>query len=284
VRPAPRDVLARRIRCARHARRLLVGVILGWPLVRAAAQGGVAPSGGSAAVSAVVPTAFGIGEALRYEVRVAPFGRVGEATMWVEGPVEMQGVRTWRLRFDLAAGVGPIRGVDRTSSWIDPTAFAVLRYEKHEANPVATHEERVMVDRVHGRWRDEVRDAGGPLADPHPLDELSFIYLLRTLPLEGDSVRTLTRHFDIARNPVRLHLLGREIVATPAGIFRTRVVEMEVRDPRRPHGVGRIRINLDDDPCRMPVRIESRMPRLGVTTLLLTGWAHPPNYPGTVTC
>lgn len=272
------------------------GLVLAVPSARGVTQGAppvalpVAPPLAPPSVSLStngatrVPTAFGIGEALRYEVRVAPFGRVGAATMWVEGPVEIQGVRTWLLRFDLAAGVGPIRGVDQTSSWLDPVAFAVLRYEQHEANPVATHDERVRIDRVHGRWRDEVRDAGGPLADPQPLDELSFIYLLRTLPLEGDSVRTLTRHFDVARNPVRLHLLGREIVATPAGIFRTRVVEMEVRDPRRPRGVGRIRIHLDDDPCRMPVRIESRMPRLGVTTLLLTGWAHPPNYPGTVTC
>ena len=228
--------------------------------------------------------AFSIGEALRYEVRVAPFGRVGHATMWIEGPIALQGVATWRLRFELEAGVGPIRGVDRTSSWVEPVAFTTLRYEKHEAHPVATHDERVRIDPALRTWHDEVSGTGGPLAHPQPLDELSFIYLLRLLALDEDTVHVVPRHFDAARNPVRVRALGHEVVATPAGIFRTQVIEMEVRDPRRPRGVGRLRINLDDDPCRMPVRIETRMPRLGMTTLLLTGWAHPPNYPGAVTC
>jgi Protein of unknown function (DUF3108) len=235
-----------------------------------------------AAAQAVLP--FGLGEALRYEVRIAPFGTVGTARMWIEGPVEEQGIPTWRLRSEIEAGVGPVRGLDRTSSWLDPVTGGILRFEKTEAHPLSRGEERVRVDRTAQRWHDAAAGREGPLGAAVPLDELSFLYFLRTLPLEHDTVLVVARHYDADRNPTRVTIRGHEVVSTPAGIFRTRVIEMEVRDPRRYHGVGRIRINLDDDVCRFPVRIESRMPRLGVTTLVLAGWAHPPRYPGAVTC
>lgn len=74
------------------------------------------------------------------------------------------------------------------------------------------------------------------------------------------------------------------MITTPAGIFRTRMIEMVVRDPKRYKGTGRLRTHLDEDVCRIPVRIESRMPRLGTTPLVLKGWAHPPRYPGAIDC
>jgi hypothetical protein len=74
------------------------------------------------------------------------------------------------------------------------------------------------------------------------------------------------------------------VITTPAGIFRTRVIEMVVRDPKRYKGTGRLRIHLDEDVCHIPVRIESRMPRLGTTTLVLKGWSAPPRYPGAIDC
>ena len=59
---------------------------------------------------------------------------------------------------------------------------------------------------------------------------------------------------------------------------------MEVRDPKRYRGTGTIRVFLNDAECRVPVRIESRMPVLGATTLLLKSWAHPPGYPDAIIC
>jgi hypothetical protein len=44
---------------------------------------------------------------------------------------------------------------------------------------------------------------------------------------------------------------------------------MRVRDPRRYRGEGVIRVNLSDDACRIPVRIESRMPVVGAAVMLL---------------
>lgn len=211
-------------------------------------------------------------------------GTVGEGRMWIEGPVTIDGTATWRMRFELQAGVGPITGRDRTSSWFDPVTRGILRYEKEEDHPLSESEEQVVIHRAAGRWEDTHAKTSGPLGSPAPLDELSFLYLLRTLPLERDTTLELHRHFDPSRNPVVVTILGREVITTPAGIFRTRVVEMRVRDPKRYQGTGRLRLHLDEDVCHIPVRIESRMPRLGTTTLVLKGWAHPPRYPGAIDC
>lgn len=227
---------------------------------------------------------FGPGEALRFDVKVAPMGTVGEGRMWIEGPVTIEGIATWRMRFELHAGVGPIKGRDRTSSWFDPATGGILRYEKHEDHPLSKSEERVVIHRASGRWEDTHAGTSGPLGSDRPLDELSFLYHLRTLPLERDTTFELHRHFEVARNPVVITIRGREVITTPAGIFRTRVVEMVVRDPKRYKGTGRLRIHLDEDVCRVPVRIESRMPRLGTTTLVLKGWSSPPRYPGAIDC
>lgn len=226
---------------------------------------------------------FQIGEALEYRVRVQRVGNVGHGRMWVEGPVVEDGRVTWRLRFDMQAGRGPIRAVDQTSSWIDPVRFATVRFEKVERHPLSRSVERVRIDTDSGRWIDS-EGPTGELASPLPLDELSFLYFLRTLPLDADTTLTFDRHFDAERNPTIVRVIGRDTVQTPAGIFRTRVIEMEVRDPKRYKGTGTIRVHLNEGDCRVPVRIESRMPVLGATVLTLTGWSHPPRYPAAIVC
>jgi hypothetical protein len=109
-----------------------------------------------------------------------------------------------------------------------------------------------------------------------PLDELSFIYFLRTLPLDSDSVERVTRHYDPARNPIAVRVIGRDTVRTNAGTFPTIVVEMRVKDARRYAGEGVIRLHLSDDAFRYPVRIESSVPVLGATVLTLESYTRPP--------
>lgn len=226
---------------------------------------------------------FPIGEALDYRVHVALGGEVGRGQMRVEGPVVDRGTITWRLTFELEAGRGPVRAADRTVSWLDPERFAVTRFEKTERHPLSRSEERVEMHLEHGTYTDakgKTHDLGSAL----PLDELSFIYFLRTLPLDRDSTYEFNRHFDPERNPTIVKVGGEEILETPVGIFRTRVVEMHVKDPKRYKGRGVIRFNLDASDCHVPVRIQSSMPLLGATTLTLVGWAHPPRYPGAIAC
>jgi hypothetical protein len=211
---------------------------------------------------------FAVGERLTYRAHAARLGVTGRGTMWIEGPVTVRGRSAYLLRFDFRAGLGPVKAVDRTESWFDPLAMASLRFHKHERHPLSTHTERVELFPERRRWEAEDGRAGESPTDA-PLDELSFIYFIRTLPLTPDSSYHLGRHFEADRNPASVRVVGRGSVATPAGEFRTILLELRVKDPRRYRGEGVIRINLSDDERRLPVRIESTMPIIGHAVLTL---------------
>jgi hypothetical protein len=217
---------------------------------------------------------FSLGERLTYRVSVSKIGSVGRGSMWIEGPVDVRGISTWLLRFDFSAGFGPMKAVDRTSSWLDPRRMSAQRFSKHEKHVLAHHDERVEIFSADRRW--SAADGGnGASPTDAPLDELSFMYFIRTLPLELDSTYRFDRHFDAARSPTTVKAIRREVVSTSVGRFETILVEMRVRDPRRYHGEGVIRINLSDDTMRIPVRIESAMPVIGTAVMTLDGYEDP---------
>lgn len=214
---------------------------------------------------------FDVGERLRYRVTVGKIG-VGEGEMSVSGPVAIRGTETLVLRSELHAKLGFLKSSQVAASWIDPTRMATLRYEKR-ARGAFVHDEEQEVELYpeDRRWEDE-RGREGHSPTSAPLDELSFIYYLRTLPLDADTADHLVRHYDPARNPVVVRVLGRDTLRTSAGTFATIIVEMRVRDARRYGGEGVIRLYLSDDANRLPVRIESAVPVLGSTVLTLESY------------
>lgn len=232
---------------------------------------------GGAAAQAPDALPFSVGERLSYSVRVARLGTVGRGTMWVEGPVDVRGTAAYLLRFDSKVRAGMVRGEDRTSSWIDPRRLASLRYYKHERNPVFSRHEAVELYPERRRWEAADGRAGESPTDV-PLDELSFMYFIRTLAYTPDTVYRFDRHYDPARNPTTVRVVKRETVAAGAGQFQTVLLEMRVKDPRRYKGEGVIRINVTEDGCRLPVRIESSVPVVGKGVLTLESHTHPPEH------
>ena len=211
---------------------------------------------------------FAVGERLTFRARAARVGVTGRGAMWVEGPVAVRGRSAYLLRFDFQAGIGPLKALDRTESWFDPSAMTSLRFHKHERHPLSKHTERIELFPEQRRWEAEDGRIGDIPTDA-PLDELSFMYFIRTLPLADDATYRLERHFEAGRNPASVRVVGRETVATPAGRFRAIALELRVNDPRRYRGEGVIRIHLSDDDRRIPVRIESTMPIIGSAVLTL---------------
>jgi hypothetical protein len=209
---------------------------------------------------------FAIGERLVYDGRVRGIG--GRGTMWIAGPVDVRGVPTYELHFDFFARVGPLSVSQKSTSWLDPERMAAMRFQKRERHLLARHEESVELFPDERRWRAS-DGAVGASPTSAPLDELSFIYFVRTLEFTSDSTLRFARHFDADRNPTVVRLLGHEQVTTPAGSFNTVVVEMRVRDPQHYKGEGTIRLSISDDRCRLPVRIESNVPDAGNVVLTL---------------
>ena len=216
--------------------------------------------------SGAVP--FAVGEDLVYRASLGRFGGAGSGTMRVEATEEVRGRQTYRLHADLRGRVMGLGAQDHSESWLDPVRMTSLRFVKRERNPLSSFTEAVELYPERGRWVAAAGDSGA-LATDAPLDELSFIYFVRTLPLADGDEYVFDRHYDAARNPTRVRVVARERVAVPAGEFRTIVVEMRVRDARRFDDEGTIRLHLTDDARRVPVRIASSMRLVGATVLSL---------------
>lgn len=219
---------------------------------------------------------FDVGERLHYRVTLGRLGTVGEGEMSVDGPEAVRGTETLVLRSQVSARVGFVKTTERAQSWIDPTRMTALRYLKRTQRALTRDDEQHVELFPEQRWWEDQRGHSGESPTSTPLDELSFIYYLRTLPLDSDTTTDLVRHYDPARNPIAVRVLGRDTVRTRAGTFPTIVVEMRVKDPRRYGGEGVIRLHLSDDTFRYPVRIESSVPVLGATVLTLDSVTQPP--------
>lgn len=212
-------------------------------------------------------------ESLVFSAKSSRLGGIGRATMWTQD-AELRGVPVALARFEFRTRVALLTVEDRSASWIVGSTAELLhtlRYTKHERNPLGGTNEEVDVMPENGSW--SASDGrSGSLITESPLDELSFIYLVRLLSLESQGTLGVRRHYDSARNPVRISYLGRDTVLTASGRFRVVSVEMRVTDPRRYKGDGVIRFDLSDDACRLPVRIRSAVPLTGRSTLTLESY------------
>ncbi len=227
---------------------------------------------GAAAQSTPLQQPFSLGETLTYRARIGAIaGGTGE--MRVERVEAVRGRDTYVLRFDFRGGAGPIRMEGQTASWLDPETMTAMRFHKRERSPLGTSTERVELYPAQGIWRGE-DGRQGVMATRLPLDELSFLYYIRTLPLTDGARYGTERHFDPERNPVVVRVVGRETVRVPAGEFATVVVEMQV--PQGPHVAdgSTIRLYLTDDVWRIPVRIESSVRILGRVVFSLESSNH----------
>lgn len=232
-------------------------------LVIACIAGGAGPVGGQ---EGAATTPFAPGEVLSYRAVSSRFGTFGSGTMRVDGPVDVRGVPALQLSFDFRGRVGIFKVEDRTRSWIGTGDHLSLRFQRNERSPLGSKGEKVEIYPDEGRW-EGLNGLSGETACQHPLDELSFLYYIRSLPLDDGDEYSLAHHFDPERNPVTVRVLRREQVTVPAGEFATVVVEMNVSDKR----VSAMRLFLTDDATRIPVRIESSAPWVGSTRLLLVG-------------
>lgn len=238
----------------------------------AAASLAFVPALHAAGAQATDALPFGIGERLTYRVHVGRTGSTGEAVMAVTGPVDVRGVGAEVLSFDVTARLGLVHVTDRSKSWIDPRRMSALRFWKHESRPLSHSDQSVEIDGAGRRWSESGGESGTTLTDA-PLDELSFIYYLRTLSLAPGASLEVNRHFDPARNPTTIRVVRADTVTVGDARIPATVLEMRVRDTARYGGSsGAIQLTLSDDHCHIPLRMESRMPVVGTVVLTLTSY------------
>ncbi|HEX7937757.1 MAG TPA: DUF3108 domain-containing protein, partial [Gemmatimonadaceae bacterium] len=106
---------------------------------------------------------------------------------------------------------------------------------------------------------------------PLPLDDGSFVYFIRTIPLEVGKEYTFERYFRPDRNPVRIVVLRRERVEVPAGVFNTIVVRPIIKTRGVFAEGGRAEVWLTDDSSRLMVQMKTHV-SFGTLSLYLRSY------------
>jgi len=198
--------------------------------------------------------AFASGERLTYDVS---FGRlhVGSGTMLLAGPDTIRGHTAWRAIFTIEGGMFFFHVRDSTVSWFDTATLSSLRFVQHisEGRYHADRDFRIYPERdTYSR-----NDAPEVPSVEDPLDDGSFLYFLRNVPLEIGRTYTFNRYFQPAGNPIVIRVLRREQVTVPAGTFNAIVVQPRIGASRILSQKGRAEVWLADDSTHMMLQLKS---------------------------
>jgi uncharacterized protein DUF3108 len=92
-----------------------------------------------------------------------------------------------------------------------------------------------------------------------PLDDGSFLYFIRTIPLEVGQTYDFHRYFRPDRNPVRIRVLRKERVKVPAGTFDAIVLQPVIKTKGIFSENGHAEIWLSDDERRIMLQLKSKL-------------------------
>ena len=217
------------------------------------------------------PVPFGVGETLVYDVKFS-FVKVGTGRMQVLALDTVRGHTVYHLRFTVTGGIPGFRVDDRYESWIDTATLQTLR-----------HEQRIR----EGGYRRETTyemyperqtySRNGAPEEPtvaRPLDDGSFVYFVRTVPLAVGERREFPLYFKVDRNPVVLYAEARERIEVPAGTFET----LKVRPTINAGGIwaegGEAALWFTEDARRLMVQMKSKL-SFGSLNLYLKSYVPP---------
>jgi hypothetical protein len=216
---------------------------------------------------------FGTGERFVYDVKLGSF-KVGSGTLEVRGVENVRGRDAWHTTFWLKAGTFFYRVNDVLESWIDTETFYSLRFMKQLEEGREEHAEFYEIYPERGLYINERKDRPTTTQPTvkEPLDDGSFLYFVRTLPLVVGDTYDLSRYFIPDRNPVTIRVLRKERVTVPAGTFNAIVVQPLIKTTGIFSENGRAEVWLSDDPARMVLQLKSKLP-FGSLNLYLRSYA-----------
>ncbi len=174
--------------------------------------------------SALAEVPFGPGEQSEYEVKLGPFS-VGGAVMQVVNVEPVRSRPSYHISWRIEGGIPLARVDDHFQSWIDVETLATLRSLKKVREVGYSADRHYEIYPEAGYWDRLDTGESEEMITEFPLDDISFIYHVRSLSLEVGESYSLDRYFIADRNPVILRVLRKETIEVPRG---------HLRDNRRP--------------------------------------------------
>jgi hypothetical protein len=218
--------------------------------------------------SAAAPTPFGPGEHLVYNVKVGWFS-AGSGWLTVEGLDNVRGNPTYRAVMGMRGRFTFFSIDDRYTSWFDVHTLQSWRFVRSYGGTYTSARHYEFYPERH-MWDREDNDEFGPMSTESPLDDIAFVYFLRTLPLEVGETYTFDRYFKEEGNPVVVRVLRRDKRKTDAGEFNTIVVSPSFQSEGLFAEGGKAELHFTDDERRILVYMKVDLPRVpGSLTLHL---------------
>ncbi|MBP7550614.1 MAG: DUF3108 domain-containing protein, partial [Gemmatimonadaceae bacterium] len=165
----------------------------------------------------------------------------------------------WHVLFTLSGGTFFYQVDDVYESWMDVMTLNSLRYvqnqdqgQRERRRAFEIFPERAVYNEVFKKNREMPSVA-------NPLDDGSFLFYIRTVPLEVGRTYEFNRYFKPDRNPVVIRVLRKERVRVPAGTFNAIVLQPIIKTSGIFSEGGQAEIWLTDDDKRMMIQMRSRL-------------------------
>ena len=212
---------------------------------------------------------FAVGEQLDYMVAVGG-AKVGTGQMQLLGIEDVRGEDTYHARFAVEGGFLMFKVNDVLETWFDTETLSSRRFVQniHEVSYKKNRYYDIYPERgvLHQKGYDEMPTV------PKPLDDASFLYFVRTVPLEVGKTYTFNRYFRPDRNPVVVKVLRKETIDVPAGKFKTIVIQPIIKSQGIFAEGGEAQMWLTDDDRRMMVQFKAKVPYLKTLDLYLSAY------------
>jgi hypothetical protein len=221
-------------------------------------------------------SAIAVGERLVFTVRYGMI-KAGTAVMEVVDRKKVDGRPAYHVVSTASSNSvfdGIYRVRDRVVSLMDENHLYSLYFEKHLREGRYRADQQVRFDHV--RAVAIYHDGREAAITPGALDVLAAFYRVRTMPLQPGQRFFLESHDNRKNYPLRVMVLRRERVETPAGTFDCLVVEPTLRSGAFFKNEGKLTLWLTDDDRRMPVLMRSKLP-IGAISVELVEYRRPLN-------
>lgn len=210
-------------------------------------------------LDSAAPPPFQVGERFEY---AAKFGiiRMGTGAIEVASIDTIRGESAYHFRFSLQAKAIVYKINSTLESWTSTDDFKSLRFRRDnlENNKRFVRSWEIFGDSGYQRQVEpEPLPAAPTPADP--LDDASFLFFVRTAPLEVGKTYKFERYFRTERNPIVIKVLKREKMELPDGSEVNCLVLNPVIGEGGLFGArAQARLWITDDARRIPVQIKSR--------------------------
>ena len=217
-------------------------------------------------LAAQVP--FGPGEYLRYKVKAGPGG--GEGFMAVRDIETVDGEPTYHLQMGVRGRIlfGAFKMDDLFESWLDTRQLVSRRFVKDQNLNSKASYKAFSIYPEDGYWERTDIDKFEDLPTALPLDDIAFLYFIRTLPLEVGKTYTFDRYFKKDGNPVTIKVLREEVVEVPAGTFNTVVIQPIIQTDGLFSEGGEAELYFTNDEDRYLVYMKTKLPIFSLTLQL----------------